>query len=116
MKKGYHSTQTKYFGTIPRSEFYGVALGYALGLIITGLFRIDTQIPHLVLAVAGYLVGYIIDVKFFLEKDEPEADSAEPETDLIESESGSVEPAGEALLEEAGEEAEQEKDQTERID
>ena len=35
-KKGTHSTQKKYFNTIPRSEFYGFVLGYAIGLIVSG--------------------------------------------------------------------------------
>ncbi|MDO4407548.1 MAG: hypothetical protein Q4C16_01235 [Eubacteriales bacterium] len=72
MKKGYHSTQKKYFNTIPRSEFYGIAIGYALGLITTGFFRIESQIPQLALAVIGFLIGYYIDRKFYRVKDEPD--------------------------------------------
>lgn len=82
MKKGYHSTQKKYFNTIPRSEFYGIAIGYALGLITTGFFRIESQIPQLALAVIGFLIGYYIDRKFYRVKDEP--DVPEPAVDVLE--------------------------------
>jgi hypothetical protein len=76
-KKGTHSTQKKYFNTIPRSEFYGVALGYAFGLILGGLLRLESQIPQLALAVIGFGIGYFIDKKYYQEPDEPYEDSAE---------------------------------------
>ena len=100
-KKGTHSTQKKYFNTIPRSEFYGLAIGYALGLILGGLLRLESQIPQLALAVIGFGIGYFIDKKYFQEPDEPfeeaaetddadeaveaeEAESAEAESDSVE--------------------------------
>ena len=70
-KNGYHSTQKKYFGTIPRSEFYGFVLGYAFGLILCGALRIESQIPQLLIAAAGLGIGYFIDKKYFQEPDEP---------------------------------------------
>ena len=76
-KKKTHSTQKKYFNTIPKSEFYGVALGYAFGLIIGGLLRLDSQIPQLAVAVIGFGIGYFIDKKYYQEPDEPyESESA----------------------------------------
>jgi len=76
-KKKTHSTQKKYFNTIPRSEFYGVALGYAFGLIIGGLLRLESQIPQLAVAVIGFGIGYFIDKKYYQEPDEPyESESA----------------------------------------
>lgn len=76
-KKGTHSTQKKYFNTIPRSEFYGFVLGYAIGLIICGALRIESQIPQLVIAVIGLGIGYYIDKKYFQEPDEPAGGKAE---------------------------------------
>ena len=70
-KRGTHSTQKKYFNTIPKSEFYGVALGYALGLILGGLLRLETQIPQLAIALIGFGIGYYIDKKYYQEPDEP---------------------------------------------
>ena len=91
MKKGYHSTQKKYFNTIPRSEFYGIAIGYALGLITTGFFRIESQIPQLALAVIGFLIGYYIDRKFYRVKDEPDVpDVPVPAADEKEEDSADV--------------------------
>lgn len=76
-KKKTHSTQKKYFNTIPKSEFYGVAIGYALGLIIGGLLRLESQIPQLAVAVIGFGIGYFIDKKYYQEPDEPyESESA----------------------------------------
>ena len=76
-KKKTHSTQKKYFNTIPRSEFYGIAIGYALGLIIGGLLRLESQIPQLAAAVIGFGIGYFIDKKYYQEPDEPyESESA----------------------------------------
>lgn len=71
-KKGTHSTQKKYFNTIPRSEFYGFVLGYAIGLIVCGALRIETQIPQLAMALIGFGIGYYIDKKYFQEPDEPQ--------------------------------------------
>ena len=77
VKKKTHSTQKKYFNTIPKSEFYGVALGYAFGLIIGGLLRLESQIPQLAAAVIGFGIGYFIDKKYYQEPDEPyESESA----------------------------------------
>ena len=100
-KRGTHSTQKKYFNTIPKSEFYGVALGYALGLILGGLLRLESQIPQLALAVIGFGIGYFIDKKYFQEPDEPYEDAAETddadeaveveEAESAEAESDSVE-------------------------
>ncbi|MDO4173835.1 MAG: hypothetical protein Q4D42_03625 [Eubacteriales bacterium] len=71
MKKGYHSVQDKKFGTIPRSEFIGVVLGYAIGLFLTGLFRMDNYVLQIVGAVIGFAIGWYIDQKYYLEKDVP---------------------------------------------
>ena len=70
-KRGTHSTQKKYFNTIPKAEFYGVTLGYALGLILGGLLRLETQIPQLAMALIGFGIGYYIDKKYYQEPDEP---------------------------------------------
>ena len=66
-----HSTQRKYFGTIPRSEFYGFVLGYSFGLIISGLLRLDSQFQHILFALVGFGIGYYIDKKYYQEPDEP---------------------------------------------
>ena len=71
-KKGTHSTQKKYFNTIPRSEFYGFVLGYAIGLIVCGALKIESQIPQLAMALIGFGIGYYIDKKYFQEPDEPQ--------------------------------------------
>ena len=70
-KRKTHSTQRKYFNTIPRSEFYGFVLGYALGLIDCGALRLDTQIPQIALAAVGLGIGYYIDIKYFQAPNEP---------------------------------------------
>ena len=80
-KKKTHSTQKKYFNTIPRSEFYGVALGYAFGLIIGGLLRLESQIPQLAAAVIGFGIGYFIDKKYYQEPDEPYENESAAEAD-----------------------------------
>ena len=97
-KKKTHSTQKKYFNTIPKSEFYGVALGYAFGLIIGGLLRLDSQIPQLAVAVIGFGIGYFIDKKYYQEPDEPyesegaaEAEDGDEAVEAEESESGEEE-------------------------
>ena len=81
MKRGYHSTQSKYFNTVPRSECLGLALGFAIGMFLTGLFRMDSSALEIVGAVIGFAVGYWIDGKYFAEKDIPaeqiEAEQAE---------------------------------------
>lgn len=71
MKKGYHSTQRKYFNTVPRSEFLGLALGYGCGLVLSGLLKYDGQWLSLGGAVVGIAIGYYIDGKYFAEKDVP---------------------------------------------
>ena len=71
MKRGYHSTQKKYFNTVPRSEFLGLALGFAIGMFLTGLFRLDGSALEIVGAVIGFAVGYWIDNRYFVEKDVP---------------------------------------------
>ena len=97
-KKGTHSTQKKYFNTIPRSEFYGFVLGYAIGLILTGALRIESQIPQLAIAVIGLGIGYFIDKKYYQEPDEPyksegaaEAEDGDEAVEAEESESGEEE-------------------------
>ncbi|MGN1014844.1 MAG: hypothetical protein ACI4PM_05755 [Butyricicoccus sp.] len=69
MKKGYHSVQTKIYQTIPRSEFFGIALGFAFGLIASGVFHASFE---LVGAACGFTIGWLIDRLFFLVKDVPE--------------------------------------------
>lgn len=71
MKKGYHSVQNKAFGTIPRSEFVGIALGYGVGMFLTGLFHMDGYILEIAGAVIGFAIGWHIDQKYYLEKDVP---------------------------------------------
>lgn len=71
MKKGYHSTQSKAFGTIPRSEFIGIALGYAIGMFFTGFFHMDGYVLEAIGAVIGFAAGWYVDQKYFLEKDVP---------------------------------------------
>ena len=71
MKKGYHSVQSKAFGTIPRSEFIVIALGYAIGMFFTGFFHMDGYILEAVGAVIGFAAGWYVDQKYFLEKDVP---------------------------------------------
>lgn len=82
-KRGTHSTQKKYFNTIPKSEFYGVALGYALGLILGGLLRLETQIPQLAIALIGFGIGYYIDKKYYQEPDEPIESSSDADDESV---------------------------------
>ena len=94
-KKGYHSTQRLYFNTIPRSEFYGFVLGYAVGIILQGLFGVESgfwDIFKLVLTAVGFMIGYYIDLKYFQEKDEP---FVEPEEIEDEDEAAETAPAAE---------------------
>ena len=79
-KKGTHSTQKKYFGTVPRSEFYGFVLGYAIGLILTGALRLESQFQTLLCAVVGLGIGYFIDKKYYQEPDEALQDTEAKET------------------------------------
>ncbi len=81
MKKGYHSTQRKYFNTIPRSEFLGLALGYGGGLVLSGLLRYDGQWISLGCAVIGVAIGYVIDSKYYAEEDVPVEELEEAQTD-----------------------------------
>ena len=77
MKPGYQSTQSKIYGTIPRSEFYGFVLGYAVGTILRGIFNLQDTILQLALAAVGLLIGIWVDRKYFMVKDEQEEDTAE---------------------------------------
>ena len=72
MKRGYHSPQRKYFGTVPRTAFLGFVLGYAIGLFLTGLFHLDSYILQIIGLVIGTGIGYWLDDKYFAEKDVPE--------------------------------------------
>ena len=66
-----HTTQKKYFGTVPRSEFYGFVVGYAIGLFVTGALRLQSQFQEIIFACVGLAIGYYIDKKYFQEPDEP---------------------------------------------
>lgn len=70
MKTGKHSRQTKIFGKIPRSEFLGIALGYAAGLIIQGITNNTSHVLLLAGLAGGYIAGYLIDWFFFQEADD----------------------------------------------
>ena len=74
MKKGYHSTQRKIWGTIPASEFYGFVIGYAAAMILIGLFDWETTMLPIFLAFIGVGIGCWYDRKFFYVKDEPEGE------------------------------------------
>ena len=71
MKKGYHSTQQKYFNTVPRSAFLGLVLGYGIGLLVSGLMHTTSSAPHWIGTIVGAGIGFWIDDKYFLEKDVP---------------------------------------------
>lgn len=71
MKKGYHSVQHKAFGTIPYSEFVGIALGYAIGMFFTGFFHMESYVLEIAGAVIGFAIGWYVDQKYYLEKDVP---------------------------------------------
>lgn len=77
MKPGYHSRQSKIYGTIPRSEFYGFVLGYAAGTILRGIFNLNDTILQIAMAAVGLVIGIWVDRKYFMVKDEPEGDTAE---------------------------------------
>lgn len=81
MKRGYHSTQPKYFNVIPRTQFLGIALGFAIGLFFTGFFRLDNSYLQIIGAVLGYAVGWWLDGKYFAEKDAEIEDSTEKSED-----------------------------------
>lgn len=66
-----HTTQKKYFGTVPRSEFYGFVVGYAIGLFVTGALRLQSQFQEIIFACVGLAIGYYIDKKYYQEPDEP---------------------------------------------
>ena len=67
MKKGYHSTQSKAFNTIPRSEYLGVVLGFAIGMFLTGALHWDNRILEQwpALLSAGGLTGNTMQKKIF---------------------------------------------------
>ncbi|MDO5785679.1 MAG: hypothetical protein Q4P20_11515 [Eubacteriales bacterium] len=69
MKKGFHSTQDKAWNTIPRSEFLGVAIGFAIGMILHGALQLDSSLSEIVGIAVGFSIGYLVDRMFFLEKD-----------------------------------------------
>lgn len=75
MKKGFHSTQEKTWNAIPRSEFLGVAIGLAIGMIVHGALQMDSSLPEIVGAAIGFSIGYLIDRMFFLEKNAVEEDA-----------------------------------------
>lgn len=77
MKKGYHSTQNKLFGSIPRSEYLGLAAGFAVGMIVQGFTAMDGSAFEIAGAVIGFIIGYVIDAKYYAEKDVP-AEQLEP--------------------------------------
>lgn len=83
MKRGYHSTQRKYFGTVPRTVFLGFVLGYAIGLFLSGLFHLDSYVLQIVGLAIGTGIGYWMDGKYYAEKDVPVED---PETDAAQIE------------------------------
>lgn len=71
MKTGYHSTQSKAFGSIPRSEYLGLVVGFALGLIIQGVSGVESYAFEIAGVVIGCAVGYTIDRMFYWEMDTP---------------------------------------------
>lgn len=87
MKKGYHSTQSKVYRTIPRSIFLGIAVGYAAGLIVGGVLATQGHRVELIGAAAGFAVGWLIDHFLFAEKDEDTEQSEEQEFAVMSAES-----------------------------
>lgn len=71
MKQGYNSTQSKAFGIIPRSEYLGVVLGFAIGMFLTGLQQQDGYALELAGSVIGYAIGWWVDGKYYAEKAVP---------------------------------------------
>ena len=101
-----HTTQKKYFGTVPRSEFYGFVVGYAIGLFVTGALRLQSQFQEIIFACVGLAIGYYIDKKYFQEPDEPYVeDNAASEAGTV-SEIASGAEAGNVSEVTAGTEAE----------
>ena len=76
MKKGYHSTQKKYFNTVPRTAFLGLVLGYGIGLFVNGLIvngfmNSDSQALVWISTIIGVGIGFWLDEKYYMEKDVP---------------------------------------------
>lgn len=70
MKQGYHSTQNKMFGTIPMSEWRGLVVGFAVGLILSELLPQESSVVvQLIGAAGGFAVGWWYDGKYYAEKD-----------------------------------------------
>ena len=67
-----------YFGVLPQSEFYGIALGYAIGLFLSAALHLDSQAQNLLFAAAGYFIGRAYDMKYCMEPDAPPEE--EPDT------------------------------------
>lgn len=102
MKEGYHSTQEKVYGKIPRSEFYGFVLGYAVGTILRGIFNLQSSTLAIILAAIGVGIGIWYDRKYFMVKDgEDEAENAEEASDADAVETVSAEKVDDASVEEA---------------
>ncbi len=102
MKEGYHSTQEKVYGKIPRSEFYGFVLGYAVGTILRGIFNLQSSTLAIILAAIGVGIGIWYDRKYFMVKDgEDEAENAEEASDADAVETVSAEKVDDAGVEEA---------------
>ena len=97
MRKGYHSIQGKFLGTIPRSEFYGFALGYGFGTVLRGVFSLpsDTIVP-IVLAAVGLAVGIWVDRKYYTVKDEPDGESPAENTGDRDTVEDAIRDAGDA--------------------
>ena len=102
MKEGYHSTQEKVYGKIPRSEFYGFVLGYAVGTILRGIFNLQSSTLAIILSAIGVGIGIWYDRKYFMVKDgEDEAENAEEASDADAVEMVSAEKVDDAGVEEA---------------
>lgn len=102
MKEGYHSTQEKVYGKIPRSEFYGFVLGYAVGTILRGIFNLQSSTLAIILSAIGVGIGIWYDRKYFMVKDgEDEAENAEEASDADAVETVSAEKVDDAGVEEA---------------
>lgn len=62
-KKGYHSTQRKVFHTIPYSEFLGIAIRYAIGMIAHGLLKWNGSVLELVGIAAGFPIYRVLTMR-----------------------------------------------------
>lgn len=71
MKKSTHTMQDTIFGAIPRSEFVGVAFGYALGLAAEGMLHMDGMLLEIIGVAIGFGIGWWIDHQYFREEDIP---------------------------------------------